>query len=99
MTLAAIRIRMLIAVTIGCGLALSAPSHAQQRTVDLQAVLDSLPARVSFPTGIVKAKAAMVERSSKIHPALLNLSDEVSARGLSGLSSKAESLGVPVEDN
>ena len=55
-----------------------------------------LPDRIPFPNALVGSRSAIVERSEKIDPLLLSLSDGVAARGLSSLSASARAMQVSV---
>ena len=84
----------------GCALVLFwAPVASAQGDAALLSVLRTLPDRIPFPDGLVQSRSAMVERSERIDPLLLSLSDGVAARGLSSLSASAGSMQVSVRDD
>ncbi len=83
-------------VIAGLALMAGAAPRGQSRQVDLTAALDAMQGRVDFPEDTARAKAALERRSEKIDPSLLQLGDEVQAKGFGDFASKAAALGVPV---
>lgn len=77
---------------------LPAPVGAQ-RDMGLEEVLRNLPDRFPVPSDLVQARSAMEERSDRIDPMLLALSDQVEARGPGALSEQAGAYQMSVSDD
>ena len=86
-------------LAVACALVLSFVPAAGAQDAALLSVLRDLPDRIPFPDDLVQSRSAIVERSEKIDPLLLSLSDGVAARGLSSLSASAGAMQVSVRDD
>ena len=79
-------------------LLLGVAGGAAAQDAGLAALLRNLPGSIPFPSDrvLLQQRSAYEARSDKIDPLLLRLSDEVSTRGMSALSSAAAAYRVDV---
>lgn len=81
-----------LSVTIGVDV------RTQEPQADLRAVAARLP-QITFPSSMMRSKAAFEQRSPKVSVRLLALADDVRTKGIGGLAAKAMEVGVVAEDD